>query len=141
MRTGCRHRSAQRHKHGRQQHHEEVCRRCAAFVVAGERGWKTSVGGRSDSRSVTAPRVVMARRQSEPSHPSNEDFSFGLGDLSIHEFATDPERNIACSAYYSARMWISRLGGRGLEEIGRFLDFGLYILRYTGWAPASASSP
>ena len=89
----------------------------------------------------------------------DEDFAFGFGDLSIHEFATDPERNIAYSAYYSGGMRVLSFGGRGLEEVGRFIDqggsnfwgvetftskkfgrlfagsdrdFGLYILRYTG---------
>ena len=89
----------------------------------------------------------------------DEDFAFGFGDLSIHEFATDPERNIAYSAYYSGGMRVFSFGGSGLEEVGRFIDqggnnfwgvetftskkfghlfagsdrdFGLYILRYTG---------
>jgi hypothetical protein len=87
------------------------------------------------------------------------DFAFGFGDLSIHEFATDPEKNLAYSSYYSGGMRVFSFGGRGLEEVGRFIDqggnnfwgvetftskkygrlfagsdrdFGLYILRYTG---------
>jgi hypothetical protein len=89
----------------------------------------------------------------------DEDFAFGFGDLSIHEFATDPEQNIAYSSYYSGGMRVFSFGGSGLEEVGRFIDqggnnfwgvetfeskklgrlfagsdrdFGLYILRYTG---------
>jgi hypothetical protein len=87
------------------------------------------------------------------------DFAFGFGDLSIHEFATDPERRIAYSSYYSGGMRVFSFGNSGLNEVGRFIDqggnnfwgvetftskkygrlfagsdrdFGLYILRYTG---------
>jgi hypothetical protein len=87
------------------------------------------------------------------------DFAFGFGDLSIHEFATDPKKNLAYSAYYSGGMRVFSFGNRGLDEVGRFIDqggsnfwgvetftskkhgrlfagsdrdFGLYILRYTG---------
>jgi hypothetical protein len=87
------------------------------------------------------------------------DFAFGFGDLSIHEFATDPERRIAYSSYYSGGMRVFSFGPNGLNEVGRFIDqggnnfwgvetftskkygrlfagsdrdFGLYILRYTG---------
>ena len=77
----------------------------------------------------------------------------------IETLATDPERNIAYSSYYSGGMRVFSFGGGGLEEVGRFIDqggnnfwgvetfrskkhgrlfagsdrdFGLYILRYTG---------
>jgi hypothetical protein len=87
------------------------------------------------------------------------DFAFGFGDLSIHEFATDPEQRIAYSSYYSGGMRVFSFGANGLNEVGRFIDqggnnfwgvetftskkygrlfagsdrdFGLYILRYTG---------
>jgi hypothetical protein len=86
-------------------------------------------------------------------------YAFGYGDLSIHELATDPERSLAYSSYYSGGMRVFSFGGRGLEEVGRFIDqggsnfwgvetfesrrfgrlfagsdrdYGLYILRYTG---------
>jgi hypothetical protein len=85
--------------------------------------------------------------------------AFGFGDLSIHEFATDPERNLAYSSYYAGGMRVFSFGGRGLEEVGRFIDqggnnfwgvetftskklgrlfagsdrdYGLYLFRYTG---------
>ena len=87
------------------------------------------------------------------------DHAFGYGDLSIHEFATDPTRNIAYSSYYSGGMRVFSFGGGGLKEVGRFIDqggnnfwgvetftskkygqifagsdrdYGLYLFRYTG---------
>jgi hypothetical protein len=101
-------------------------------------------------REVDAPAIPEAL---------DPDFAFGFGDLSIHELATDPERKIAYSSYYSGGMRLFSFGGRGLEEVGRFIDqggndfcgvetfrsekfgrlfagsdrdFGLYVLRYTG---------
>jgi hypothetical protein len=55
----------------------------------------------------------------------DERFASGFGDLSIHEFATDPESRLAYSAYYAAGLRVFRFGGaRGLRETGRFIDEG-----------------
>ena len=51
-------------------------------------------------------------------------YAFGYGDLSIHEFATDPERNMAYSAYYSAGLRVFKFGESGLTEVGHFIDEG-----------------
>ena len=51
-------------------------------------------------------------------------YAFGYGDLSIHEFATDPERNIAYTAYYSAGMRVYEFGEGGFKEVGHFIDRG-----------------
>jgi len=51
-------------------------------------------------------------------------FAFGYGDLSIHEFATDPDRNLAYSAYYAAGLRVLRFGESGLTEVGRYIDEG-----------------
>jgi hypothetical protein len=93
----------------------------------------------------------------------DERFASGFGDLSIHEFATDPEARLAYSSYYAAGFRVLRFGARGLRETGRFIDeggnnfwgveqftsrgdrlqalsdrdFGLYIFEYTG--PGSQS--
>jgi len=93
-------------------------------------------------------------------------FATGFGDLSIHEFATDPTENLAYSAYYGAGVRVvkfSRAGG--IEEVGKYIaptgsdywgveqftqgnqryiaasdrDSGLTILRYTG--PGAAAPP
>jgi len=88
-------------------------------------------------------------------------YAFGFGDLSIHEFATDPEAQLAYSSYYAGGLRVFSFGERGLRERGRFIDeggnnfwgietfttvhrkrerliaasdrdFGLYLFRYTG---------
>jgi hypothetical protein len=51
-------------------------------------------------------------------------YAFGYGDLSIHEFATDPDRNVAYTAYYSAGMRVYEFGAGGLTEVGHFIDRG-----------------
>ena len=88
----------------------------------------------------------------------------GFGDLSIHEFATDPTEHLAYSSYYAGgirvfrfgrqtarggRQWIADGGSNfwGVEQFttpqgerliaGSDRDFGLVILRYTG--PGSGS--
>jgi hypothetical protein len=87
-------------------------------------------------------------------------FAEGFGDLSIHEFATDPATNLAYSAYYAGGIRVFRFSREaGLEQMGAYIapggsnfwgveqftaangerliagsdrDFGLVILRYTG---------
>lgn len=86
-------------------------------------------------------------------------FAFGFGDLSIHEFATDPDERLVYSSYYSGGLRVFAFGPGGLEEVGRFIDeggnsfwgveqfddrrgnrliaasdrdFGLYLFRFTG---------
>jgi hypothetical protein len=93
-------------------------------------------------------------------------FSFGFGDLSIHEWAADPTENIAYSSYYSGGVRVASFGPGGIKETGAFIDvggsnfwgieqyttgsgerllaasdrdYGLYILRYTG--PGAAKPP
>jgi hypothetical protein len=94
-------------------------------------------------------------------------FASGFGDLSIHEFATDPTENLAYSSYYSGGMRVLRFGRDiGLQQTGAFIDdegsnfwgveqfttpggerliagsdrdFGLQIFRYTG--PGAAAPP
>jgi Bacterial Ig domain len=97
----------------------------------------------------------------------DERFATGFGDLSIHEFATDPTENLAYSSYYSGGMRVFRFGRDiGLQQAGVFIDedgsnfwgveqfttpdgerliagsdrdFGLQIFRYTG--PGAAQPP
>ena len=49
-------------------------------------------------------------------------FAFGFGDLSIHEIATDPGRNIAYSSYYAGGMRVFSFGASGIEEVGHYID-------------------
>ena len=93
-------------------------------------------------------------------------YAFGFGDLSVHEFATDPNVNVAYSAYYAGGMRVFTFGDSGMEQTGKFIDeggnnfwgvevvttaqgdrlfagsdrdFGLYLLRYTG--PGAYQTP
>jgi len=54
----------------------------------------------------------------------DESFASGFGDLSIHEFATDPDAPLAYSSYYSGGFRVFRFGADGLSETGRFIDEG-----------------
>ena len=49
-------------------------------------------------------------------------YAFGYGDLSIHEFATDPEQNIAYSSYYAGGMRVFKFGSGKLQEVGHYID-------------------
>ncbi len=90
----------------------------------------------------------------------DERFASGFGDLSIHEFATDPTEPLAYSSYYAGGIRVFSFSrAAGLEQTGAWIapggsnfwgveqftdgsgerliagsdrDFGLVILRYTG---------
>jgi hypothetical protein len=88
----------------------------------------------------------------------DEKLAIGFGDLSIHEFATDPNERLAYISYYAGGVRVVRFGPGGIREVGRFIDeggnnfwgieaikggrshmfagsdrdFGLYIFRFTG---------
>jgi len=93
----------------------------------------------------------------------NANFATSFGDLTIHEFATDPDENLAYSSYYSGGIRVFMFGADiGLEQTGAWIDpkgsnfwgieqfttpqgerliagsdrdFGIQILRYTGPHP------
>jgi hypothetical protein len=98
----------------------------------------------------------------------DERYATGFGDLTVHEFATDPTANVAYSSYYAGGMRVFTFGEGGLTQTGKFIDeggnnfwgveqftsggvryfagsdrdFGLYILRYTGpGAPQLGTAP
>ena len=52
----------------------------------------------------------------------DSDFAFGFGDLSIHEIATDPGRNLAYSSYYAGGMRVFSFDSSGIEEVGHYID-------------------
>jgi hypothetical protein len=51
-------------------------------------------------------------------------YAFGYGDLSIHEFATDPTQNLAYVSYYSGGVRVFRFGESGLTEVGHYIAEG-----------------
>lgn len=58
--------------------------------------------------------------------PESQDQAFaqGFGDLSVHEVATDPDEDISYLSYYGAGLRIVSQGGRGLQEVGAFIEEG-----------------
>lgn len=52
----------------------------------------------------------------------NPAYAFGYGDLSIHEFATDPSQNLAYSSYYAGGLRVVRFGTAGIDEVGHYID-------------------
>jgi hypothetical protein len=58
--------------------------------------------------------------------PESQDpaFADGFGDLSVHEVATDPERNLAYISYYGAGFRVVSYGAGGFREVGRYIDAG-----------------
>jgi hypothetical protein len=54
----------------------------------------------------------------------NAAYAEGFGDLSIHEVATDPDRNLAYLSYYGAGFRVVKYGAGGMTEVGRFIDEG-----------------
>jgi hypothetical protein len=89
-------------------------------------------------------------------------YATGYGDLTVHEFAADPDENLAYSSYYAGGMRVMSFGTNGLSEVGKYLeeggsnfwgvevfktqdnrkliagsdrDVGLYLFRYTGPRP------
>jgi hypothetical protein len=98
----------------------------------------------------------------------DERFAFGFGDLSIHEFATDPSTNLAYAAYYAGGFRVVAYGEDGIEQVGHLIpeggmnlwgveqftaddgsrliavsdrDYGLFILRYTGPGAVGPTPP
>ena len=49
-------------------------------------------------------------------------FAAGFGDLSIHEFATDPQTNLAYSSYYAGGVRVFQFGAAGLNPTGAYID-------------------
>lgn len=58
--------------------------------------------------------------------PEGQDAAYasGFGDLSIHEVATDPDRDIAYLSHYAGGFRVLSYGAGGLTEVGRFIDAG-----------------
>ena len=51
-------------------------------------------------------------------------YQFSHGDLSIHEFATDPDTNLAYASYYAGGLRVFRFGETGLRQVGAYIDRG-----------------
>jgi hypothetical protein len=51
-------------------------------------------------------------------------YASGFGDLSVHEVATDPDRNIAYLSHYAGGFLVLSYNSSGLTEVGRYIDAG-----------------
>ena len=51
-------------------------------------------------------------------------YASGFGDLSIHEVATDPDRDLAYLSHYAGGFRVLSYGAGGLMEVGAFIDQG-----------------
>jgi hypothetical protein len=51
-------------------------------------------------------------------------FAQAFGDLTVHEVATDPERDVAYLSYYNAGLRVLDYSTGQLTQIGRFIDQG-----------------
>ena len=129
-------------------------------------GLKLSMDARLRRLGLRAP-VPQRLRQAErgrqavrdPGGHRREATRTGFGDLSIHEFATDPDQNLAYASYYAGGLRVLSFGDDGHQGAGHYIDdggsnfwgveqfttaggraadrgsdrdFGLYIFRYTG---------
>ena len=52
----------------------------------------------------------------------SEAYASGFGDLSIHEFAADPETNLGYIAYYSGGVRVVKFDETGMKEVGAYVD-------------------
>jgi hypothetical protein len=68
----------------------------------------------------------------------DENFASGFGALSVHEVATDPDRNVAYLSYYSGGFRAIRFGRNGIVETGGYIDskgndfWGVEVWKYPG---------
>jgi hypothetical protein len=79
-------------------------------------GWGYAHLYRRQSGKVTAVDSYAIPEGLDPAH------AFGYGDLSIHEFATDPDRDIAYSSYYAGGFRVFKFDGNDLREVGHYID-------------------
>ena len=51
-------------------------------------------------------------------------YATGFGDLTVHEFATDPDVNLGYVAHYAGGLRVLSFGQDGLKQVGKFIDEG-----------------
>ena len=53
---------------------------------------------------------------------TSSEFADGFGDLSVHEVATDPNRDLAYFSYYAGGLRVVEYGPEGIREVGAYVD-------------------
>ncbi len=58
--------------------------------------------------------------------PENQDEAYAenFGDMSVHEVATDPDKNLVYVSHYALGMRVLSYTGTGLKEVGAFVEAG-----------------
>ncbi len=58
--------------------------------------------------------------------PENQDEAYAenFGDMSVHEVATDPDKNLVYVSHYALGMRVLSYAGTGLKEVGAFVEAG-----------------
>jgi hypothetical protein len=79
-------------------------------------GWGYAHLYRRQNGKMTAVDSYAIPEGLDPAH------AFGFGDLSIHEFATDPDQDIAYSSYYAGGFRVFKFDGGDLREVGHYID-------------------
>jgi len=59
-----------------------------------------------------------------PPENQSEAFASDYGDLSVHEVATDPDRDLIYVSHYALGMRVLEYGAFGLREVGAFIERG-----------------
>jgi hypothetical protein len=79
-------------------------------------GWGYAHLYKRESGKITRVDSYAIPEALDPAH------AFGFGDLSIHEFATDPTENLAYISYYAGGVRVVRFGAGGIDEVGHYID-------------------
>lgn len=80
--------------------------------------FKTQIPGRAGTGSI---RQIDTYAIPESQNPA---FASGFGDLSVHEVAVDPHRQLVYVSYYAGGFRVFKYGAHGLKEVGAFIDKG-----------------
>jgi hypothetical protein len=59
-----------------------------------------------------------------PDEGQDPAFAENFGDMTVHEVATDPDRNVVYVSHYALGMRVLEYGRFGLKEVGAFVEKG-----------------
>jgi len=59
-----------------------------------------------------------------PAEGQNEAFAENFGDMTVHEVAADPDKDLVYVSHYALGMRALRYDASGLEEVGAFVEQG-----------------
>src|SRR6185436_6572912 len=59
-----------------------------------------------------------------PAENQDEAFAENYGDMTVHEVASDPDRDLVYVSHYALGMRVLSYNSAGLTEVGRFVESG-----------------